>query len=35
MNNKEAFIETLRAKIDQWDAEIDRLSVKAAMVEAD
>lgn len=35
MKNKETFIKTLHAKIDQWDAEIDRLSAKSAMVEAE
>ena len=35
MKNKDEFIETLHAKIDQWDAEIDKLSAKAAMVEAE
>tara|TARA_Y100001933_G_scaffold138185_1_gene137107 strand:- start:378 stop:665 length:288 start_codon:yes stop_codon:yes gene_type:complete len=35
MKNKEEFIKTLHAKIDKWDAEIDRLSAKAAVLEAE
>ena len=35
MDSKEKFIKTLHAKIDQWDAEIDKLSAKAAMIEAE
>ena len=35
MENKERFIKTVHAKIDQWDAEIDKLSAKAAMIEAE
>jgi len=35
MKSKEEFLKTLHAKIDQWDAEIEKLSAKAAMVEAE
>ncbi|WP_163339045.1 hypothetical protein [Desulfopila sp. IMCC35008] len=35
MKSKEEFIQMLHAKIDEWDTEIDRLSAKAAMVEAE
>lgn len=35
MKSKEEFIKTMHTKIDQWDAEIDKLSAKAAMVEAE
>lgn len=33
MTAKEEFIKKLHAKIDEWDSEIDRLSVQAALLE--
>jgi uncharacterized coiled-coil DUF342 family protein len=33
MRSKEDFITTLHAKIDEWDAEIEKLSIKAAELE--
>ena len=35
MKNKEAYIQKLHAKIDEWNADIDRLKAKANQVEAD
>lgn len=35
MNSKEAYIQKLHAKIDEWNADIDRLKAKADQVEAD
>ncbi|MBM9603845.1 hypothetical protein [Desulfopila inferna] len=35
MKKKEEFIRKLHQKIDEWDAEIDRMSIKAAQVEED
>ncbi len=35
MKKKEEFIRELHQKIDEWDAEIDRMSIKAAQVEED
>lgn len=33
MKNKDEFIKALHAKIDQWDAEVEKLSAKVAVVE--
>ena len=35
MNPKEAYVQKLHAKIDEWNADIDRLKAKADQVEAD
>lgn len=35
MKNKEAYIQKLHAKIDEWNADIDKLKAKAGQVEAD
>ena len=35
MKNKEAYIQKLHAKIDEWNAEFDRLKAKADQVETD
>ena len=35
MKTKEAYIQKLHAKIDEWNADIDRLKAKADQVEAD
>ena len=35
MKNKEAYIQKLQAKIDEWNADINRLKAKADQVEAD
>ena len=35
MINKEAYIQKLHAKIDEWNADIDTLKAKADQVEAD
>jgi uncharacterized coiled-coil DUF342 family protein len=35
MKNKEAFVQKLHAKIDEWNADIDRLKAKADQLEAD
>lgn len=35
MKSKKEFIAKLHSKIDEWDAEIDKLSAKAAVVEAE
>lgn len=35
MKSKDEFIQKLHTKIDQWDAEIEKMSAKASQVEAD
>lgn len=35
MKNKEAYIQKLHAKINEWNADIDKLKAKADQVEAD
>ncbi|MBT8364561.1 MAG: hypothetical protein KJP23_07620 [Deltaproteobacteria bacterium] len=35
MKNKEDYVQKLHAKIDEWNADIDRLKAKADQVEAD
>ena len=35
MKNKEAYVQKLHAKINEWNADIDRLKAKANQVEAD
>jgi uncharacterized coiled-coil DUF342 family protein len=35
MINKEAYIKKLHAKIDEWNADIDKLTAKASQVEAE
>jgi hypothetical protein len=35
MKNKEAYVQKMHAKIDEWNADIDRLKAKADQVEAD
>lgn len=35
MKNKEAYIQKLHTKIDEWNADINRLKAKADQVEAD
>ena len=35
MKNKEAYIQKLHAKIDEWNADIDKLTAKASQVEAE
>jgi uncharacterized coiled-coil DUF342 family protein len=35
MKNKEAYIQKLHAKIDEWNTDIDKLKAKADQVEAD
>ena len=35
MKTKEAYVQKLHAKIDEWNADIDRLKAKADQVEAD
>jgi uncharacterized coiled-coil DUF342 family protein len=34
MNNKDAYVQKLHAKIDEWNADIDKLRAKADQVEA-
>ncbi len=35
MKDKEAYIQELHAKIDEWNADIDKLTAKASQVEAE
>ena len=35
MKNKEAYVQKLHAKIDEWNADIDNLKAKADQLEAD
>ena len=35
MADKDAYVQKLHAKIDEWDAEIDKLKAKAGQAEAD
>ena len=35
MKNKDAYVQKLHAKIDEWNADIDKLKAKAAQLEAD
>ena len=35
MVDRDAFVQTMKAKLDEWNAEIDRLSAKADAAQAD
>ena len=35
MVDKDAYVQKMQAKLDEWNAEIDKLKAKAAQVEAD
>ena len=35
MNERDAYVEKMKAKLDEWNAELDRLSAKMSTAEAD
>ena len=35
MNERDAYVEKMKAKLDEWNAELDRLSAKMSAAEAD
>jgi chromosome segregation ATPase len=35
MNNRDAYVQKMKAKLDEWNADLDKLSAKADAAEAD